>query len=574
MKAATLFSGIGAPELAMPHWEWLWHAEIEKFPSAVMAHRHPDSVNLGDVTAHDFIERAERVGRPDVIVFGSPCQSYSVAGKRLGLDDPRGNLALVALGIVARLKPTWFIFENVPGLFSSYSGGDEAQRQVSEGPVGGQAESDEDCDFAAFLAAVDELGFVGAWTVLDAQYFGVAQRRERVFFVGHSRDWRGPASVLFEPESLCRHPPSRRQARQDVTGTLGSRSTGGGGLGTDFELGGGLDEPNQTVGCQTANSGGTDENDAQAGRLVADAQSYAIQATALRENPLSGPDGVGVQADTAYTLEARSEVQAVYHPEVSPAMKARDYKGVSSDGDGDGLPLIVSHCLRGDGFDASEDGSGRGTPIVPTMLISTIGFNARQTPVSLLGRFGPLDTDGGTQAIAFAENQRGEVRTSDVVGNLVAQGGGKPGQGYPAVALSVALRGREGGGTIELGGPKSNALRASQGGGDKPHVLAQAPISWTEEVTASVDIAGTVQRGGDGGRHEGVMEPTLGVRRLTPRECERLQGFPDDFTLVEYRGKPAADGPRYKAIGNSMAVPVIRWILSRIEAYERIEKIA
>lgn len=608
MKAATLFSGIGAPELAMPNWQWLWHAEIEKFPSAVMASRHPESVNLGDVTAHDFIERAERVGRPDVIVFGSPCQSYSVAGKRLGLDDPRGNLALVALGIVARLKPTWFVFENVPGLFSSYSGGDEAQRQVSEGPVGGQAESDEDCDFAAFLAAVDELGFVGAWTVLDAQYFGVAQRRERVFFVGHSRDWRGPASVLFELESLCRHPPSRRQARQDVTGTLGSRSTGGGGLGTDFELAGGLDEPNQTVGCQTANSGGTDENDAQAGRLVA--------------GTLGASHG-NVRADQAWTGRLV--------PEVSPAMKARDYKGVSSDGDGDGdgLPLIVSHCLRGDGFDASEDGSGRGTPIVPAttgaicanshpgsytgqdahtdMLIPTIGFNARQTPVSLLGRIGPLDTYGGTQAIAFAENQRGEVRTSDVVGNLVAQGGGKPGQGYPAiafsakdsgddasvelsptlrsgnhdashanggvmpaVALSVALRGREGGGSIELGGPKSNALRASQGAGDKPHVLAQAPISWTEEVTASVAIAGTVQRGGDGGRHEGVMEPTLGVRRLTPRECERLQGFPDDFTLVAYRGKPAADGPRYKAIGNSMAVPAIRWILERIERVDRM----
>src|SRR5262245_42902125 len=124
MIAATLFSGIGAPECAMPHWRWAWSAEIEKFPAAVMAARHPGSINLGDVTAHDFADRAAAIARPDVLVFGSPCQSYSVAGKRLGLDDPRGNLALVALGIVARVKPRWFVFENVPGLLSSSDGRD------------------------------------------------------------------------------------------------------------------------------------------------------------------------------------------------------------------------------------------------------------------------------------------------------------------------------------------------------------------------------------------------------------------------------------------------------------------
>jgi len=172
----------------MPHWQWLWHAEIEKFPSAVMAARHPGSINLGDVTAHDFIERAEAVGRPDVIVFGSPCQSFSVAGKRLGLDDPRGNLALVALGIVKRLAPRWFVFENVPGLLSASQGS----------------------DFGIFLRTVDELGYSACWSVLDAQWFGVAQRRERLFLVGHSGDWRHPAAVLLEPEGVRGdHPPRR-----------------------------------------------------------------------------------------------------------------------------------------------------------------------------------------------------------------------------------------------------------------------------------------------------------------------------------------------------------------------------
>src|SRR5688572_23489653 len=155
LAAATMFSGIGAPEAAMPSWRWLWAVEVEPFPSAVLAARHPATVNLGDVTAHDLAERALAIGRPDVIVFGSPCQSFSVAGKRLGLDDPRGNLALVALAVVRRVRPRWIVFENVPGLLSS-GGGD---------------------DLAAFLGAVAECGYLGCWRVLDAQYWHLAQRR-------------------------------------------------------------------------------------------------------------------------------------------------------------------------------------------------------------------------------------------------------------------------------------------------------------------------------------------------------------------------------------------------------------
>jgi DNA (cytosine-5)-methyltransferase 1 len=351
MIAATIFSGIGAPEVAMPDWEWVWHAEIDKFANTVMAKRHPRSLNLGDVNGSAFVERAERAGRPTTIVFGSPCQSFSVAGRRLGLDDPRGNLALVALGIVARLKPTWFVFENVPGLLSSDGGR----------------------DWGIFLRTVDELGYCGAWAVLDAQWFGLAQRRERVFFVGHARNWRGPAAVLFEPESLCGDSPPRRQAGERIAPTLDARTDGGGaGWGTDFLADGGM-----TVA-----------------------------------------------------------------PDIAWALQERDHKGVDSDTKDGHLIVVADPVCANEGRTYTHEGRNnfRLRNVVP--VIEAVAFNS-------------------------------------------------------------------------------------------------------DPLTA----------------------PGSAVRRLTPRECERLQGFPDDYTAISYRGKPAADGPRFKALGNSMAVPVVRWILSRIEMF-------
>lgn len=356
MKAATLFSGIGAPEQAMPSWDWLWHAEIEPFPSAVMGVRHPLSVNLGDVSAEDFCHRAAALGRPDVLVFGSPCQSFSVAGKRLGLDDPRGNLALVALGIIARLRPTWFVFENVPGLLSSADGR----------------------DFGLFLRAVDDIGYHVAWRVLDAQYAGVAQRRRRVFAVGHTRDWRRAAAVLLEPDRLCGHPPTRSEAWERIAPTLEGRAGRSGA--NNFATSGGLINVAPTLGA----------------------------------GPTSGGRTYGTCPDTCLSLV----------PERARALTT-----------------------------SSQRLDGESETFVP---------------------------------IAFRVNDHGAD-------------------------------------------------------------------------TGTPDQAPTLRR-------QGVQ----GVRRLTPRECERLQGMADDYTLITYRGKPAADGPRYKAIGNSMAVPVIRWILSRIEQLEQL----
>lgn len=390
----------------MPGWDWRWHAEIEAFPSAVLRARHPKSVNLGDVSAPDFVERAAAVGRPDVIVFGSPCQDFSVAGRRVGLDGDRGNLALVALGVVRRLRSRWFVFENVPGLFSSYSGSAEAERQVREGPVGGRADCEEDSDFAAFLSAVRECGYLGCYRVLDAQHSGVPQRRRRIFFVGHLGDWRPAAAVLLEPDSLRGDRPPRREKGEGIAGSVKS----------------------SLERCSA--------DEAECGTIVA------------------------------------------ANPDIAWALQERDAKGAdSSTKEGHLIVHPTAFSCKDHGADATEE----------------------QAPTLRAMEFDASHANGGGQlAVAFQTR-------------IARNGRGQPDEIVPA------LNGADAGATSDM----------------RPMVAT-----------------------------------STAVRRLTPRECERLQSFPDDYTAITVRGKPAADGPRYKALGNSMCVNDVRWILQRIERYE------
>jgi DNA (cytosine-5)-methyltransferase 1 len=178
---------------------------------------------------------------------------------------------------------------------------------------------------------------------------------------------------------------------------------------------------------------------------------------------------------------------------------------------------------------------------------------------------------GGQVAIAFAQNQEGDVLSSDVMQSL---GANSNATGRNAPTIAFTLHGSDGTTSAASSTDVAGSLRTRAPGSiensSTTAVLHEQPVAWSGELTASSDVAGTLQRGGEGGRVDGVMTPQMAVRRLTPRECERLQGFPDDYTLVEYHGKPAADGPRYKALGNSMAVPVMRWIGERIAAVDAI----
>ncbi len=437
-RFGSVCSGIKAASCAWHPlgWRTAFVSEIEPFPCAVLAHHYPSVPNLGDMT--NFKEWPDAA--IDLLVGGTPCQSFSVAGLRKGLADPRGNLMLTYLAIAERYAPHWLVWENVPGVLSSNGGR----------------------DFGTFLGGLAELGYGFAYRVLDAQFFGVAQRRRRVFVVGHLGDWRRAAAVLFERESLLGHPAPSRETRQGIARTLSARTRGGGGLGTDFDCDGGL-IPQIARALTTSNQ----------------------------------------------RIDAETET------------------------------LLVAHSLRGEGFDASEDGTGRGTPLVPVPFDTTqITSRANRSNPQHGDPRHPLAAGAHAPAIAFdckasGQNGFGVGEIASTMRSMGHSASHQNGGGHLAVAVNI--RGREGGGTAELSGAVATALRASQGGGDKLHAMVGAA-----------------------------------VRRLTPRECERLQGFRDDYTLITVRGKPAADGPRYKALGNSMAVPVMHWIGKRIELVESL----
>ena len=427
MRFGSVCSGIEAASCAWRPlgWKAAFFSEIEPFPSAVLTHHYPDTPNLGDMTR--FKEWPDAT--VDVLVGGTPCQSFSVAGLRKGLADPRGNLMLTFLAIADRYRPRWLVWENVPGVLSSGGGR----------------------DFGTFLGGLGELGYGFAYRVLDAQYFGVAQRRRRVFVVGHLGSWQRAAAVLFERHSLQRHPAPRREAGEGAAGS-------------------------------TARSLAIRGRDGIASAELGDDKANAIL------TPSGGRAGIGVGA----------VLMPQPHAAISPALKARDHKGVSSDGDGDGAILVpmVSHALRGEGFDASEDGTGRGTPLVP------VAFSAK---------------DHGADAGDIAPTLR----------SMGHDGSHANGGGQVAVAFGWQNSSQQG-------------------------------------ASASASVTPTLDKSKVPGVGIGMQ-----VRRLTPRECERLQGFPDDYTAITVRGKPAADGPRYKALGNSMAVPVMAWIGLRIQMVEQ-----
>lgn len=405
----SVCSGIEAASVA---WEPLgfkplWFAEIEPFPSAVLAHHWPSVDNHGDMTALAEKITNNLIKCPDVLVGGTPCQAFSVAGLRQSMDDARGKLTLSYVGLAnaidkkrrsAGLGECIIVWENVPGVLSTKDNafgcflGVLAGESCELQPPGGKW-PDAGCVFGPQRAI--------AWRVLDAQYFGLAQRRRRVFVVASARDGFNPAEILFEFDGVRRDfAPSRGKGEMPagaLTSSLGRRN--------------GVPDCGSTPG-----------------------QLQPIMVVHGTQDP-------DVRIDQAHTLGRNSgQENAVF--------------------------------------------------AVRTALTSSNGWGVNKSTAYTLD-----GANGQAVAYAFAENSRAELRLEGGDGSrtgALSTGGGKAGQGVPMIATKMA------------------------------------------------------------------------VRRLTPTECERLQGFPDGHTLTPYRGKPSAGGPRYRALGNSMAVACMAWIGNRL----------
>ncbi|MGL4577290.1 MAG: DNA cytosine methyltransferase [Burkholderiaceae bacterium] len=418
MRFLSLFSGIEAASVAwIPlGWTCAGVAEIEPFPCVALKHHYPNVPNLGDVT-HITEAQIAALGPIDLVCGGSPCQDLSVAGKRAGLAGERSNLFYEQMRIFNAARrlcgARFMLWENVPGAFSSNRGADFA---AVAGEMAGARFGVPHGGWRNTGVAAGRNGLV-EWATLDAQWFGLAQRRKRVFALLDTGNWADRPPILFEPESLRRDSAPRRKAGQDAAGTLTARARGGLPRNAEF---------NQKLIPQTA---------------------MCLNAGAMRRQ------------------DAESET----------------------------LIPTLAHTLRGEGFDASEDGTGRGTPLVPVIGFAckasgSNGFGVGEVAGTMKARH-----DGHLACFSFDTQQ----------------------------ITSAANRSRVG---PELPAPTLSTRAGSM------HVATH-----------------------------------MVVRRLTPKECARLQGFPDEYLDIAINGKPAADGPKYKALGNSWAVPVAQWIGKQIQ---------
>lgn len=427
MKYISVCSGIEAATVAWHPLGWtpLAFSEIEPFPCKVLAHHYPTVPNLGDMTK--FKEWPD-YANVDVLVGGTPCQSFSIAGLRKGLDDPRGNLMLTYLAIADKYRPTWLVWENVPGVLSSNGGR----------------------DFGTFLGGLGQLGYGFAYRVLDAQYVrtdgyshAVPQRRRRVFVIGHLGSWQRAAAVLFDTESLRGNPPPRREAGKTVAGTIGIRTTGGGGLGTDFDLAGGL----QVATCMTS---------ARMQRIGERTGNDVVIPVCMSTGQAGAEIGIGIGT----TLNCNHEAPI--------AFTARDYGNDATDSGA--TPTMRSLCCGADGHQSGAAGLAVCLPI--NMQAAT--KNGAKSPNMLgIGNDGdPAPTLGANDkhAVAYRTNAAGQVDAQDGIAAALNT------QTDPcAQIVAYDMRGREGGSQLE--GPHDTAnIRAASGGSSRSYVQSSMQV--------------------------------------------------------------------------------------------------
>ena len=591
MIYASVCSGVEAASLAwIPlGWKAAWFSEIEPFPCAILKHRFPEVPNLGDMTKIKVETIENETGKlqrfknesgadvvvpggVDLLVGGTPCQGFSVAGKQDGLDDPRSALCLAYCELLETMRPRWFVWENVPGVFSANQGD----------------------DFRAFLRKIDEIGYSVAWRVLDAQYVrvdgfprAIPQRRRRVFVVGHfGSDFRCPAGVLFEPESVFRTTPPRRSKGSGVARSLTASTGGASGKEQQHTFISGDGRPLNAI------------------KVIATGQANAETATDIcvnltcnHEAPIVCGYGTGhgywQSGDIAGTLRAGG-------------------------GNGPSRPSNIICAGFSGGQGAKAGGIGYEDEVAPTIKASSSGSNSVPDVLCVHGSQDPVTqhelantvgrNNGLENCIVIYANHGNDCRITESIGvsPTITSQAGTGGNNLPLVQyIPIDMRNtirkpkydkkdQQGVGFGVSGrlwdeSGVNPTLNQSMSGGiigaSNQELFSQNANGLVMCVAIAENVIGRqIKNGGNG---IGVLEElaytqnatgVMGVchnafvRRLLPVECERLMGFPDNWTRIPWRSKPEEECPdshRYKACGNSMCVNVMRWIGMRIELTER-----
>jgi DNA (cytosine-5)-methyltransferase 1 len=547
MIFGSVCSGIDAASVAWSPlgWKAAWFSEIEAFPSAVLAHHYPDVVNLGDMTLiADQILNGEVVA-PDILVGGTPCQAFSVAGARKGLADDRGQLtikyaelldAIDAVRVSEGKSESITIWENVPGVLSDK----ENAFGCFLGVISGESE--------AFIPPGGEWKSVGcvfgakrtiAWRVLDAQYFGVAQRRRRVFLIASARKDFDPTEILFEFEGVRRHTAPRRKTGKEVTGFTAS-SFGGysAGVGTLRSQGGDLGGGSETLTCikwpaeiaSTLNASFGDKQGLEDQHINGGAPlfvpAYGLPGNWIGREPKNGGNAVAPMIDVA-PCQTKTDVHGVAYGWSEELNVLEDCQPTIQRGGAGGRHEGVAYA-----FNANANAQADQLPTSKRDLSVSETLTCSQKS-AVCYSFDSLSSNS-----MKSSNPHSGCRETDL---------------SKTIDTTVPCPSKNQGG---IGIVQHTAYGVSESPHTAHCLRSGASKADKHESTTYVDMS-------------------MAVRRLTPVECERLQGFPDNYTQIPWRGKPAdecPDGGRYKALGNSMAVPCMAWIGKRVADYlEKVE---
>lgn len=538
MRYISVCSGIEAATVAWHSlgWEPVAFAEIDAFPSAVLAHHFPTVPNLGDISKVDW---SPYHGTVDLVVGGTPCQSFSIAGKREGLDGASG-LVFEYFRLLSEVRPKWFVWENVPGSFSSNKG----------------------ADFQSILREWDKLGYHVAWRVLDAQFFGVPQRRRRIFAVGHLGDWRYSAKVLFEPDCLRRDTSKSGKARKSSAASAESRT----GVFTKQRIGEYADcgkastcsardykdATDLVVGTLAASGAGTSRPAGQGNELDFLVPTLSPTMLRMRSGCEGGGKGALLSEDRSLTLATGND-QILFEPtvELMPRMAVRRLTPTECERL-QGFPTIIhlevetmttdeiAICaiLNGDIRVDCESG----------IVWGNRGPGGRK--LSSPRQLGFTHPSGYKIVHLSANNEKKAVRIHRLV--WIAKHGVIP-EGYIVDHINNDKEDNRISNLQLLTSAENSTKAASDGRYNmEPHTKLSAEVR-TTLYHEYVSGKGTYRE----------LAERYGISKSRVGQIIKEH----DYTDIPWRGKDhAPDGPRYKALGNSMAVPCMRWIGERIQS--------